>query len=77
MHLTKTFRHQGYDLTCSAKAVDSGRFAPTLVVCKQVWPTRPRVIAMERGDYLTEETAIDAAYTQGVEWILHYGSTAN
>jgi len=77
MDLTKTFRHQGYDLMCCAKPVDSGRFAPTLVVCKQVWPTRPRVIAMARGDYLTEQTAIDAAYTQGVEWILHYGSAAN
>lgn len=61
------------DLLCSARAVDAGKFAPALVVCKQVWPTRPRVIAMQRGDYLTEETAIDAAHTQGVEWILNYG----
>jgi hypothetical protein len=73
MDATKTFRHQGYDLLCRAKAVDSGKFAPALVVCKQVWPTRPRVIAVQRGDYLTEESAIDAAHTQGVEWILNYG----
>lgn len=73
MDTTKTFRHQGYDLLCYAKAVDSGKFAPALVVCKQVWPTRPRVIAVQRGDHLTEATAIEAAHTQGVEWILNYG----
>jgi len=73
MDATKTFHHQGYDLLCCAKAVDSGKFAPTLIVCKQIWPTRPRVISMRRGDYLTEETAIDAAHTQGIEWILNYG----
>lgn len=58
---------------CSAKAVDSGKFAPILVVSKQVWPTRPREIAVQRGDHLTEETAIDAAYSQGLEWIQNYG----
>jgi hypothetical protein len=73
MDATKTFRHQGYDLLCNAKAVGSGKFVPALVVCKQTWPTRPRVIAIERGDYLTEDTAIDAAYAQGVEWILNFG----
>ncbi len=70
---TRTFRHQQYELQCSAKATHGGMFAPALVVCKQVWPTRPRVIAMERGNYTSEESAIDAAYTQGVEWILNYG----
>jgi hypothetical protein len=73
MDATRTFRHQDYELLCSARAVGSGRFAAALVVCKQVWPTRPRVIAMQRGDYLNEESAIDAARTQGVEWILNYG----
>jgi hypothetical protein len=73
MDTTKTFRHQGYDLHCSTKAVANGKFVPSLVVCKQVWPTRPRVIAIERGDYLTEGTAIDAAYAQGVEWVLNFG----
>jgi hypothetical protein len=73
MDATKTFHHQGYDLLCRAKAVDTGKFAPALVVCKQVWPTRPRVIDVLRSDYLTEETAIDAAHTQGIEWILNYG----
>jgi hypothetical protein len=73
MAAIKTFRHQDYELQCSAKAVDSGKFVPTLIVLKQVWPTRPRVIAMQRADYESEETAIDAAYTQGVEWVQNFG----
>lgn len=73
MEATQTFRHLDYELLCTAKPVDSGRFAPMLIVSKQVWPTRPREIAVERGDYTTEQTAIDAAYAQGVEWIANYG----
>jgi hypothetical protein len=73
MDATRTFRHQDYELLCSAKVIDSGRYTAALVVCKQVWPTRPRVIAMRRGDYLTQELAIDAARVQGVQWILNYG----
>lgn len=73
MALTKTFQHQHYELQCGAQAVDDGKFAPTLVVSKQVWPTRPRIIAVQRGDHLTEQTAIDAAYAQGVEWVANYG----
>ena len=73
MVATKIFQHQDYELHCGASAIDNGRFVPTLVVSKQVWPTRPRTIAMQRGDFLTEETAIDAAYAQGVEWIRNYG----
>jgi hypothetical protein len=73
MDVTRIVRHQAYELICSAKAVDGGKFMPSLVLSKQVWPTRPRVIAMRPGDYPTEEIAIDAAYTQGVEWIQNYG----
>ncbi|HRI19232.1 MAG TPA: hypothetical protein PL196_11980 [Burkholderiaceae bacterium] len=73
MDSSRTYRHQGYDLLCAAKPVDAGRYAPELVVCKQAWPTRPRVIAVQRGDHLTEETAIEAAHAQGIEWILNYG----
>jgi hypothetical protein len=69
MVATKVFRHQDYELQCSANPVDGGKFAPALVVSRQVWPSRPRVIALLRGNHLSEETAIDAAYTQGVEWI--------
>lgn len=73
MDATRVFRHQDYELICTAKAVDGGRFAPTLIVSKQVWPTRPREIAVRRGEYTSEETAIEAAYAQGVEWIRDYG----
>ena len=73
MGATKTLRHQDYELLCGARAVDGGKFAPSLIVCKQVWPTRPREIAVQRGDYLTEDVAIDAAHTQGIEWIRNYG----
>jgi len=73
MDTTRTFRHKQYELQCSAKARDNGRFAPAVVVVKQVWPTRPREIAVKRGDYTTAVDAIDAAHAQGVEWIQHYG----
>jgi hypothetical protein len=73
MGATRVFRHQDYELQCSATPVDGGKFAPALVVSRQVWPSRPRVIALLRGNHFSEETAIDAAYTQGLEWIRVYG----
>ncbi len=73
MTSTRTFRHDDYELLCGANPIDSGRFVPSLVVAKQSWPKRPRVIAMERGDYSNEETAIDAAHAQGIAWITNYG----
>lgn len=73
MPSTRIIRHQDYELTCSASALDSGRFVAGLVVCKQIWPTRPRTIEMRRADYLSAETALDAAQSQGVDWIRDYG----
>jgi hypothetical protein len=73
---SKTFRHHDYELVCGAKPMANARFAPTLIVCKQVWPTRPREIAVARGDYSSAESAIDAAYAQGLEWIRNYGDPA-
>ena len=73
MQTTRIVHHREYELTCSASALDSGKFVPGLVVCKQIWPTRPRTIEMLRGDFLTEETALDAAQSQGVAWIRDYG----
>ena len=73
MDATRIVRHQAYELVCTAKATDAGTFAPTLVLSKQVWPRRPRVIAVPRGEYLSEEIALDAAYAQGVEWVRNYG----
>jgi len=73
MESTRTFRHDGYDLRCGARPLDGGRFAPELVLCKQVWPTRPRVIFVERGNFASEAAAIEAAYAHGVDWIQNYG----
>ena len=73
MDATKTFRHQNYEFLCGARAVDRGRFAPTLYITKHVWPSRPRQIALARGDFASEQNAIDAAYNQGLEWVRNYG----
>jgi hypothetical protein len=73
MGMTKTFKHEDYDLLCSAKALDNGSFAPILVICKQTWPSRPRTIAMRCDEGLTEEAAIDSAHRQGIEWVANYG----
>jgi hypothetical protein len=73
METTRIFKWQNYELLCSAKPVDAGRFAPNLIISKQVWPTRPREIAVPRGQHTTEDTAIDAAYTEGLAWIRDYG----
>jgi hypothetical protein len=73
MDASQVYRHENYELRCSAKALDTGKYLPLLVVCKQVWPTRPREIAVQRGDYVDADTAIQAAYQQGVAWIRDYG----
>jgi len=73
MNEQTSFQYRGYELLCHARAVDGGRFAPTLVVSKQIWPTRPRAIDVPRGDYETLQTAIDAAHAKGVEWVQNYG----
>lgn len=73
MGASKLFQHKDYELLCSAKAVDGGKFAPNAVASKRVWPTRPRDIAMRHGDYPTEEAAIEAAHGQAVEWVQNYG----
>lgn len=73
MDVTRTYKHQNYELQCTARPMDGGRFAPSLIVAKQVWPTRPREIAVQRGEHLTADTAIDAAHSQGIAWIHEYG----
>jgi len=70
---TRSFRHQAYELQCSARALDSGKFAPVLIVSKHAWPSRPRTIAARGDECPTEEAAIRSAYEQGVEWVLNYG----
>jgi hypothetical protein len=73
MGATRTFRHKDYELICTATAVDGGKFVPAIVVARQIWPSRPRNIAIPRGDYSTEESALDAAQAQGMEWVVNYG----
>jgi len=73
MIATQTFRVKEYTLTCSAKACDNGRFEPALVISKDVWPSRPRTIAVRRGGHLSAEVAIESARAQGVEWVTNFG----
>jgi len=73
MNEPTSVQYRGYELRCHARAVDGGRFVPTLVVSKQIWPTRPRAIDVPRGDYGTLQAAIEAAHAKGIEWVQHYG----
>jgi hypothetical protein len=70
---TQIFRLKDYELACSAKASDSGKFEPALVISRQRWPSRPRTIAVRRGGYPTAEVAIESAHAQGIEWVANYG----
>ena len=70
----KVFRHLEYELHCGAKALDGGRFKPTLTLAKDRWPKRPREIEVPLGQYTSELEAIEAAHARGIEWIRDYGS---
>jgi hypothetical protein len=73
MNPTRTFHFEGYELTCGAQACDDGTFQPALVISKDVWPSRPRTIALQRDRLESAEAAIDSARTQGLEWIANFG----
>lgn len=62
-----------YDLRCSARKTGQGMFAPTLVVSRRTWPSRPRVIAMTRGSFASEAIAIESAHAQGIQWVTDFG----
>jgi hypothetical protein len=66
---TNTFHHAKFQLVCGARPLQRGRFAPTLVISRQAWPTRPRSIDMSPASYPSEHTAIGAAYAHGLSWI--------
>jgi hypothetical protein len=74
MDTVKVFRHLEYELHCGARALDGGRFKPTLTVAKDRWPKRPREIDVPIGEHTSELDAIEAAYARGVGWISEYGS---
>jgi hypothetical protein len=73
MSASETTSFKDYDLVCGARAADHGMFAPTLVVSRRTWPSRPRIIALTRGSFATEAEAIEAARTQGVQWVTDFG----
>jgi hypothetical protein len=73
MSTTQTFRLKNYELVCGARAVDNGRFLPTLVISSNTWPSRPRTIAVRRDDFATETNAIESAHAQGLAWIADFG----
>jgi hypothetical protein len=70
---TRVFKLEKYELICGARPVDNGSFEPSLVLTQNVWPTRPRTIAMRKGGFPSEDLAIAAARAQGIEWIANYG----
>lgn len=69
----RVFRVKAYELECSARAIDGGRFAPVLVATRLAWPSRPRSIEVARGNHVDEESAIAAAHARGIEWIACFG----
>ncbi|WPB57842.1 hypothetical protein [Xylophilus sp. GOD-11R] len=73
MQTESVFRHGDYQLACSARRLANGRYLPSLVVTKNVWPTRARTIAIEARDFEVETAAIEEARIRGLEWIAHYG----
>jgi hypothetical protein len=70
---SKVLAFQTYALECSARGMDGGKFAPVLVVTKQLWPSRPRKIEVARGNYADEGSAILAAHRAGIEWVTNFG----
>lgn len=71
--MAQVFRVKAYDLECSARAIDGGRFAPVLVATRHAWPSRPRTIDVARGNHADEESAVAAARSKGIEWIACFG----
>ena len=73
METVRIFRHKDYALHCEARALDNGRFAPAVSVLRQVWPSRPKEIAVPRSDYATENDAVEAAHQIGILWVSDFG----
>jgi hypothetical protein len=74
MDTVKVFRHLEYELHCGARALDGGRFKPTLTLAKDRWPKRPREIDVPLGEHKSELEAIEAAHARGIAWIGEYGT---
>lgn len=73
MKTPQIVRLKDYELVCGATATDGGKFEPTLVISSNIWPSRPRSIAVRAGAYPTAAVAMESAQTRGVEWIANFG----
>lgn len=73
MTATQTFRLERYDLTCSARPCDNGMYEPAVVVARNIWPSRPRTIAVNRDRHPSADSAIESARAQGLEWVRNFG----
>jgi hypothetical protein len=71
--MNKLFNHRGYQLSCTAVRVSAGLFESALVAAKIDWPSRPRVLSIERAKHGTAEKAIEVAYIHGMKWVDEYG----
>ena len=49
-------------------------FMPTLMVASNIWPSRPRIIAVQGRDFPTEAQAVASAHEQGLAWVSDFGS---
>jgi hypothetical protein len=74
MSTVETVKLKDYTLYCGARAVDSGSFMPTLMVASNIWPSRPRIIAVQGRDFLTEAQAVASAHEQGLAWVGEFGA---
>lgn len=71
--MNKLFTHRGYQLSCTAVMDSAGLFESALVAAKIDWPSRPRVLAIERAKHETAEKAIEAAHIHGMKWVDDHG----
>jgi hypothetical protein len=69
----QTFRSERYDLVCSAQVCDNGTYRAVLVISRNIWPSRPRTIAVRAEHHSTADVAIESAHAQGLEWVKNYG----
>jgi len=70
---TEIYAHNGCQLTCTAVADDNGKFEVAVVASRVAWPSRPRVIAVERVRYVSIEAALESGRRLGIKWVMDHG----
>jgi hypothetical protein len=73
MEISEAFSHLTYDIVCSVREVDVGKFAPAVVATAKAWPSRPRTLHIRPHAFDTAAEALAAARTQAITWVEHYG----